>query len=107
LRRVIEFAFIWARWKYKLDFEQVSPQDAVASTKVPVFLIHGQSDSNIPVRHSRRIAASNPTVVLWEVPGTDHCGAISTRPAEFDEKLTRWFDSHATAQNRLAVEWAR
>jgi pimeloyl-ACP methyl ester carboxylesterase len=106
LHPIIEFAFFWARWKYKLDFEQASPQDAVASTEVPVFLIHGQSDSNIPVRHSRLIAARNQIVVLWEGAGTDHCGAVSTHPAEFDEKLTRWFDSHATIENRLAVELA-
>jgi hypothetical protein len=30
------------------------------------------------------------------VPGTDHCGAVGTHPVEFDEKLIRWFDSHAT-----------
>jgi uncharacterized protein len=107
LRPIIESAFVYARWKYKLDFEQVSPEDAVAATKVPVFLIHGQSDSNIPVRHSRLIAARNPTVILWEVPGTDHCGAVDTHPAEFNEKLIRWFESHATTQNRLAAGSAR
>ena len=106
LRPIIEFAFVYARWKYKLDFEQVSPEDAVATTKVPVFLIHGQDDSNIPIRHSRLIAVHNPRVILWEVPGTDHCGAVGTHPAEFDEKLIRWFDSHATMPNSLAVELA-
>ena len=43
----------------------------MAVTKVPVFLIHGQSDSNIPVRHARLIAARNPQVLLWEVPNAD------------------------------------
>jgi hypothetical protein len=41
---------------------------------------------------------------LWQVPGTDHCGALTTHPAEFDEKLTRWFDRHASIQNRLALQ---
>jgi uncharacterized protein len=41
LRPIIEIAFLYARWKYRLNFEQVSPEDAVAGTKVPVFLIHG------------------------------------------------------------------
>jgi pimeloyl-ACP methyl ester carboxylesterase len=106
LRPILEFAFVYAKWKYKLDFEQVSPEEVVAFTNVPVFLIHGQSDSNIPIRHSRLIAARNPTVVLWEVPDTDHCGAVDTHPAEFNEKLIRWFDSHATTQNRLAARLA-
>ncbi len=106
LRPIVEFAFVYARWKYKLDFEQVSPENAVAETKVPVFLIHGQSDSNIPVRHSRLIAARNPAVSLWEVPYADHCGAIGTAPDEFSLKLVRWFDSHASTQSRLAVRVA-
>jgi predicted alpha/beta-fold hydrolase len=106
LRPILEFAFLYAKWKYKLDFKQVSPENAVASSKIPVFLIHGQDDSNIPVRHSRLIAARNPSVTLWEVPNTDHCGAVDTHPDEFDADLTRWFDSHAKGQSRVAVRLA-
>jgi alpha-beta hydrolase superfamily lysophospholipase len=95
LRPIVEFAFAYARWKYNLDFEQLSPQDAVAATKIPVFLIHGQSDRNIPVRHSRLIAARNPAVLLWAVPYADHCGAVGTDPEEFSKKLIFWFESHA------------
>jgi uncharacterized protein len=96
LRPVVEVAFVYARWKYKMNFEQVSPESIVAKTMVPVMLIHGRNDSNIPIRHSRRIAADNPTVILWEVPATDHCGAISTSRQEFEQRLIRWFDSHSS-----------
>jgi len=106
LRPIIEFAFAYSAWKYQLHFEHVSPENVVEETRTPVFLIHGQSDSNIPVRHSRRIAGRNPAVVLWEVPNTDHCGAVSTNPVEFDQKLIRWFDSHADARSRLAVQFS-
>ncbi|MGB6404269.1 MAG: alpha/beta fold hydrolase [Candidatus Sulfotelmatobacter sp.] len=92
-RPVVEFAFLYARWKYGLDMQQVSPEDSVAATRVPVFLIHGQVDSNIPLRQSRRIQARNPNVVLWEVPNADHCGAISTAPQEFDQRLLTWFSA--------------
>ncbi len=94
LRPVVEIAFIYSKWKYGLDFEQVSPERAVASTKVPVFLIHGQADRNIPVRHSRKIAAENPVVVLWEVPGADHCGAQGADPEEFERKVIGWFEQN-------------
>lgn len=103
LRPIIEFAFVYARWKYKMDFEQVSPENVVAATKVPVFLIHGQIDSNIPVRHARLIAARNPQAQLWEVPNADHCGAIGANPAEFSYRLIRWFDSHSHAPSRHAA----
>jgi len=95
LRPIIEFAFLYARLKYKLDFEQVSPEDAIARTKVPIFLIHGKVDSNIPVRHADLIVARNPGISLWEVPGADHCGAVSTAPEEFRGKVLGWFASPA------------
>jgi alpha-beta hydrolase superfamily lysophospholipase len=106
LRPIVEFAFLYARWKYNLDFEQVSPQNVVAATSVPVFLIHGQSDRNIPVRHSRLIAAHNPAVVLWEVPHADHCGAVAAEPQEFNAKLIAWFESHADSQRPVAARGA-
>jgi uncharacterized protein len=91
LRPALAFAFWYGKEKYGLDLTQVSPEAAVAGTKTPVLLIHGKDDSNIPVRHSERIAALNPQVVLWEVPEADHCGAISTAPEEFKVKLLRWY----------------
>jgi alpha-beta hydrolase superfamily lysophospholipase len=106
LRPTVEFAFLYARWKYNLDFEQVSPQNVVAATRIPVFLIHGQSDSNIPVRHSRLIAARNSAVILWEVPNADHCGAVGAEPEEFSEKLISWFESHANSQRHIAARAA-
>jgi len=94
LRPVVEVAFGYARRKYKMNFEQVSPERIVAATKVPVLLIHGQIDSNIPIRHSRRIAADNPTLILWEVPNADHCGAIATAREELEQRLASWFTVH-------------
>jgi uncharacterized protein len=96
LRPLVEIAFLRARWKYKLDMSQVSPKEATAATHVPVLLIHGQIDSNIPIRHSRLIHARRSETVLWEVPGADHCGAISAAPQEFEERVLSWF-SHSSA----------
>ncbi len=91
LRPVVEIAFLRARWKYGLKMWRISPEDSVARTKVPVLLIHGQVDSNIPVRHSRRMHAVNPKSEIWEVPGADHCGGISTAPREFEDRVVGWF----------------
>jgi dipeptidyl aminopeptidase/acylaminoacyl peptidase len=104
LRPVVEVAFGYARWKYHMDFEQVSPERIVAMTKVPVLLIHGQIDSNIPIRHSRRIAARNRHVVLWEVPNADHCGAITIAHGELEQKLIGWFDGHSNAPSNAAFD---
>ena len=90
-RPVVEFAFLYVRWKYHLDMQQASPKNSVAATPVPILLIHGRIDSNIPIRHSRQIHANAPNTVLWEVPNADHCGAISAAPQEFEHRLLAWF----------------
>ncbi len=100
LRPVIEVAFQYARWKYKLDLQQASPESIVAGTTVPVFLIHGKIDSNIPLRHSYRIRARNPSVNLWEVPSADHCGAITVARDELETSLTAWF-TRADGENHV------
>ena len=91
---VVEIALMDVRWKYHLNLKAVSPEDAIAKTPVPVMLIHGQVDNNIPIRHSRIMKARNAQLVLWEVPNADHCGAISTAPDEFVKRMLSWFASH-------------
>lgn len=91
LRPLVEAAFLRTRWKYGLDMQAVSPELSIADSKIPVLLIHGQVDSNIPVRHSRMIHTQDPRTVLWEVPNADHCGAISVAPKEFEERILDWF----------------
>jgi pimeloyl-ACP methyl ester carboxylesterase len=93
LRPMVEIAFLRVRWKYGLDLQQVSPENAVARSHIPVLLIHGQIDQNIPVRHSRAIHRAAPQTVLWEVPGADHCGAIAAAPREFETRVLGWFDT--------------
>ena len=94
LRPVVEIALAYARWKYHLDLARVSPEDAVGHTNVPILLIHGKIDSNIPVRHSDRIKLANHQAELWEVPGAAHCGAISVAPAELEHRTLSWFGAH-------------
>ncbi len=105
LRPMVEIAFLRVRWKYGLDMQRVSPEDAVARSHIPVLLIHGQVDGNIPVRHSRAIHEVAPQTVLWEVPGADHCGAISTAPQEFEARVLGWFAAdRATDANALTTK---
>jgi len=94
LRPVVESAYAFTRVLYGLNMDRVSPEDAVAASTVPVLLIHGDNDTNIPIRHSRRIVARNPNVVLWVVPGTGHSNAIDTSGSELESRLIGWFGSH-------------
>ena len=103
LRTTIDIAFMIVRSRQGIDLDQASPADVVARTHVPVLLIHGAIDSNIPVRHSRLIVASNPKVELWEVPGADHGGAISVARPEFEKRMLAWFAAHQYPAGKAEV----
>jgi uncharacterized protein len=105
LRPIVEVAFLRARWTYRLNMDSISPENSVGASQIPILLIHGQIDSNIPVQHSQRIHALNPNTVLWEVPNADHCGAHSAAPQEFEKRLLNWFASHSQNMktNKLAT----
>ena len=106
LRPVVEIALLIARNRYHIDLTQASPEDAVAHTHVPVLLIHGVVDSNIPLRHSLRLVAHNPQLQLWQVPGADHCGAMSVAPEEFERRVVSWFGMNGKPSSRTQVRAA-
>jgi len=94
MRPVVEAALLYSRLRYGIALENVSPLDAVRATTAPVLLIHGPADRNIPVRHSRRIAAEKRAQVsLWEPSGAPHTRAYATHPAEFEKRVLALFGS--------------
>jgi uncharacterized protein len=104
LRPVVEFGILYARLKYGVDLAQDNPAQAVAASRVPVLLIHGLADNNIPPDNSERILAaskgSNPNVSLWEPPDAGHCGAMGAELGEFERRIVGWFQSHQTSAMR-------
>jgi len=74
--------------------------NAVAASKVPVLLIHGLKDTNLPPRHSEMIVARNasriPALVLWKPAQAIHTGAVAAEPLEYERRLIGWFESHDT-----------
>jgi uncharacterized protein len=73
-------------------FDDVSPEQSVASRKFPVMLISGMNDHNIPKRHAQAIftAASGPKE-LWLVRGAGHQQAMQRAPKEFQSRVLRFF----------------
>jgi uncharacterized protein len=95
MRPVVEEGLIYARIRYGVNLEQASPERAIAVSRVPVLLIHGLADTNLPPRHSERIKAANPGVVLWEPLHAGHCGASDAEPEEYERRVIGWFESHS------------
>jgi uncharacterized protein len=92
---VVQIGFFYARLFYGLDLTQASPAAAIRHTTVPILLIHGTADSNIPPSQSASLHALNPkTTVLWLVPGAHHVASLSAAPQEYVRRVTEWFRSH-------------
>lgn len=99
LRPAVELAFLYGQLTRGVNLADASPEDAVAGSRVPILLIHGLADDNIPPHQSEMIRAHNPAdITLWEVPGAGHCGAVNVAGQEFDDRVLGWFKSHDRAQ---------
>ena len=86
--------FLYARWKYGLDFRQASPEAALARSRTPVLLIHGLYDRLTPPEHSQILARSNPpNTTLWLVPGAGHTGAFGAAPQEFEDRVIGFYQN--------------
>ncbi len=91
----IQTGFLYARLRYGVDLHLASPLAAVRATRVPVLLIHGTRDTNIPPRNSVELHAANPAATtLWLVPGATHVNALSMNPELYIRTVTGWFQDH-------------
>lgn len=89
---LIEPAFAYTRLRHGIDLRTVSPLDSIRLATVPVLLIHGTADENIPISHSRALHGVNPRMTqLWEVPGAPHVAAPVVRPQEYEQRIVKWF----------------
>jgi hypothetical protein len=69
-----------------INLADASPERSVVGSRVPILLIHGLADDNIPHRQSEWIRAHNRAeIVLWEVPLAG--GAVNADGKEFDSRV--------------------
>ena len=102
LRPALNAGFLYARLKYGVDLRQARPRDAVTESRVPILLIHGRADTNLPPRHSEEMKAANAAVSLWEPHAAEHCGAAGAEPIEYERRVVAWFESHGPATVGIA-----
>lgn len=83
-------------WWYGYQFQAIRPIDAVGSiTPRPLFLIHGSSDSLIPVSHAHQlfVTAGEPKD-LWIYPDVEHCGAYFADRYQYVSRVVDFFDQY-------------
>jgi uncharacterized protein len=97
-RPTVDAGFLYVRLRYGFDMENASPERAVEGSNIPILLIHGLNDRNIPPYHSDLIQSHNPSdIVVWKVAGAFHTGGHKAAPEEFERRVLDWFGTHSTA----------
>lgn len=74
--------------------EDVSPAQAVRNSTVPIFVIHGEKDSQIPVESAYILKESNPDIEILIVPGVDHGYAHAMLKDEYERKIKEFLKKH-------------
>ena len=77
-------------------FSHARPIDVVGRIAPrPVFVIHGASDTTVPVEHAHQLyAAAGEPRELWVVPGVEHCGAYFRDRPEYCRRVLAFFDQY-------------
>ena len=87
---------VYARLLLGLRLSDGSPSKAVEELNIPILLIHGDKDSQIPLEHAREIyAQANPnTTELWLVRGADHGFAHAMEGYQYEIRVREFFERH-------------
>jgi uncharacterized protein len=106
-RPAVDVGFLYVRLHYGLNMEEASPEQAVIGTRIPILLIHGMQDSNIPPYHSDLIQAKNPSsIVVWRVPGSASHRSTQGRAAGIRTQspgMVCYALGHSRANRRLKI----
>jgi uncharacterized protein len=80
----------------------VSPLQAVRDIHIPVFLVHGDADVNIPPSASEQIYANaNPPRELWIIPHARHDNMWDVGGEEYRGRVVAFFERHLAGESRL------
>ncbi len=73
-------------------FDEIAPESTARRVNVPLLLIHGDSDSVVPVADVHRIAEANPQAEVLIIPGADHGSLEAFIP--YMNRLTGFLTRH-------------
>jgi uncharacterized protein len=87
---IIAHAFVLAEQQGRFSVDAVSPVRAAADIRVPVLVIHGESDTETPPDHSKRVMAAlaGPKRLIL-VPGAHHNESLR---GDVWEQIDAWLD---------------
>jgi len=84
---------MWSRLFIGVDLAKVAPKDFIKDIKAPIFLIHSEQDSQIPVEHVHALKEANPKAECWIVDEADHGGAWGEKRSEYETRILQFLVS--------------
>lgn len=88
LMKVWNFVFLG------ISADRVAPENFISDIKTPVLLIHGDSDTQVPVENSLTLHKISPRTELWIIKGAGHGGTADIGGAEYDRKILNFFNKN-------------
>jgi len=79
---------------FKTHPKNVSPALVIKDTKIPILVIHGEKDTQIPVENAYLLKESNPNIEFWIVKGADHGQAYALYKSEYEERIKDFLKKH-------------
>ncbi len=83
---------------YGIDINSTKPELQIAKLGTrPVLLIHSTTDELIPESHAetlKKAGAGDPNLSLWVAPGSGHVQGYKNNPAEYMQRVTKFFDAN-------------
>lgn len=90
------FVALAGRVFFNADFGKVRPALVVGEISQPIFFIHGQNDSVVPVKESRELysISDNQEDRIWIVPGAEHINIYRKMPEAYVGRVSAFFQRH-------------
>jgi fermentation-respiration switch protein FrsA (DUF1100 family) len=81
---------------FKADFGKVRPAEVVEEVSQPIFFIHGQNDTVVPVEESKELhsISDNREDRIWIVPDAEHINIYQKMPEEYVARVSAFFKRH-------------
>ena len=97
---------VYARLLLGLNLNDAVPADVVGELKIPLLLIHGDADSQIPLEHSREIfTKANPAITeFWIVPEAGHGFAHALAGYDYEIRVREFFERHLCTHPLLPAD---
>jgi len=97
--RFLRYPFVFtikslSRLVLKFNTSSVSPVDTIKEVETPILLIHGERDSQIPVKNAYLLHEAAPKSELWIVPGADHGEAQARETTEYERRILEFFEKN-------------